>query len=58
MLVLLVGAEVPLAEDEDFVAASVDELEPEILEDVWLVVEILELVVVVPLSVETVEEEE
>ena len=59
VLMLLVGAEVPLADDADFVAPDVDELEPDLLVDLWLVVDIPEAVVVVLLSVgEEVEEEE
>ena len=59
VLMLLVGAEVPLADDADFVAPDVDELEPDLLVDIWLVVDIPEAVVVVLLSVgEEVEEEE
>lgn len=58
VLELLVGAEVPLADDADFVAL-VDELEPDSLVEVWLVVEVSELVVVVLVSVEEeVEKEE
>lgn len=34
MLVLLVGADVPLADEADFVALDVDELEPDVLVDV------------------------
>ena len=34
VLMLRVGAEVPLADDADFVAADVDELEPDLLADV------------------------
>ena len=52
VLVLLVGAEVPLADEVDFVALDVDELEPDLLEDVWLVVDIPEAVVTVLVSVE------
>lgn len=52
MLELLVGAEVPLADDADFVAPDTDEPELDLLVDVWLVVEVAELVVVVLLSVE------
>lgn len=55
VLVLLVGAEVPLADDADFVAVDVDELELDLLVDVWLVVDVSELVVVVVLL--SVEEE-
>lgn len=59
MPTVLVGAEVPLAEDADFVALDVDVLEPALLEDVWLVVAVPGLVVIVLLSVdEGVEEEE
>lgn len=59
MPIVLVGAEVPLAEDADFVALDVDVLEPALLEDAWLVVAVPGLVVVVLLSVnERVEEEE
>lgn len=59
VLVLLVGAEVPLADDADFVALDVDELVSDLLVDVWLVVEVSESVVVVLVSVEEeVEEEE
>ena len=59
MLVLLVGAEVPLADDADLVAPDVDELELDLLVDVWLVVDVSELVVVVlvPVEEEVVEEE-
>ena len=52
MLVLLVGAEVPLADDADLVAPVVDELELDLLEDVWLVVDVSELVVVMLVPVE------
>lgn len=61
VLLLLVGAEVPLADDADFVAPDVDELEIELLVDARLVVENSEadLVVLARLSVEKdVEEEE
>ena len=59
MLVLLVGAEVPLADEADAVALDVDGVEPDVpVDDVWLVVEVLELVVVVLVSVEEEEEEE
>ena len=59
MPTVLVGAEVPLAEDADFVALDVDVLEPALVEDVWLVVAVPGLVVIVLLSVdEGVEEEE
>ena len=57
MLVLLVGAEVPLADDADFVAVDVDELELDLL-DVWLVVDVPELVVVMLLLVEEEVDEE
>lgn len=52
VLVLLVGAEVPLADDADLVALEVDELEPDLLVDAWLTVEASELVAVVLISVE------
>ena len=52
VLVLLVGAEVPLADDADVVAADVDELELDLLADVWLVVDVPEVEVTVLLSVE------
>ena len=56
---LLVGAEVPLADDADFVGPDVDELEPDLLAEVWLVVDVPEALVVVLLSAgEEVEEEE
>ena len=59
VLRLLVGAEVPLADDADFVAADVDELELDLLADVWLVVDVPEVEVTVLLSVEEeVEEDE
>ena len=59
VLTLLVGAEVPLADDADFVAADVDELELDLLADVWLVVDVPEVEVTVLLSVEEeVEEDE
>ena len=59
VLTLLVGAEVPLADDADFVAADVDELELDLLADVWLVVDVPEVDVTVLLSVEEeVEEDE
>ena len=59
VLMLLVGADVPLADDADFVAADVDELELDLLEDVGLVVDVPEVVVTVLLSVEEeVEEDE
>ena len=60
VLLLLVGAEVPLADDADFVP-DVDELELELLVDALLVVEVSEagVVEVARLSVEEdVEEEE
>ena len=53
VLMLLVGAEVPLADDADFVA-PVDELELDSLADVWLVVDVPEVVVDVPELVVTV----
>ena len=56
VLVLLVGAEVPLADDADVVALDVDELDSDLLVDVWLVAEVSDLVVVELVSVE--EEEE
>ena len=57
--ITLVGAEVPLAEDADFVAPDVDVLEPALLEDVWLVVAVPGLEVIWLLSVdEGVEDEE
>lgn len=40
MLVLLVGADVPLADDADIVAPDTDEPELDLLVDVWLVVEV------------------
>ena len=58
VLVLLVGAEVPLADDADFVAADVDELELDLLADVWLVVGVPELEVTVLLSMEEEGEED
>ena len=58
VLMLLVGAEVPLADDGDLVAADVDELELDLLADVWLVVDVPEVVVTVPLLVEEEVEEE
>lgn len=58
VLVLLVGAEVPLADDADVVALDVDELDSDLLVDVWLVAEVSELVVVELVSVEEEEVEE
>ena len=58
VLVLLVGAEVPLADDADFVAPDVDGLEVDLLVDVWLVPEVSELVAVVLVSAEEVEVDE
>ena len=59
LLALLVGAEVPLADDADFVVLNVDELEPDLPADVWLVVEVSEPVdVVLNTATEEVEEEE
>lgn len=59
VLMLLVGAEVPLADDADFVAADVDELEVDLLADVELVLDVPEVVVTVLLPVEEeVEEDE
>lgn len=61
VLVLLVGAEVPLADDADFVAPDADGLEVDLLVDVWLVLEVPEPVALVLVSVEEevkVEEEE
>ena len=61
LLVLLVGAEVPLADDADFVAPDVDGLEVDLLVDVWLVLEVSGLVAVVLVTAEEeveVEEEE
>ena len=52
VLVLLVGAEVPLADDADFVAPDVDGLEVDLLVDVWLVLEVSELVALVLVTVE------
>ena len=52
VLMLLVGAEVPLADEADFVAADVDEPELDLLADVWLVVDVPEVEVTVLLSVE------
>ncbi len=51
-LILLLGAEVPLADDADVVAVDIDELGLDLLVDVWLVVEVSELIVVVLVSVE------
>ena len=51
VLLLLVGAEVPLADDADFVEADVDELELDLLAEVWLVVDVPEVEVTVLLSV-------
>ena len=59
VLMLLVGAEVPLADDADCVAADVDELELDLLADVLLEVDVPEVEVTVLLSVEVeVEEDE
>ena len=61
VLVLLVGAEVPLADDADFVAPDADRFEVDLLVDVWLVPEDSELLEVVLVSAEEeveVEEEE
>lgn len=52
MPIVPVGADVPLAEDADFVAPDVDVLEPALLEDVRLVVAVPGLVVIVLLSVD------
>ncbi len=52
VFVLLVGAEVPLADDAELVAPDVDELD--LLVDVWLVVDESDLVVVVLVPVEEV----
>ena len=57
VLMLLVGAEVPLADDADFVAADVDELEPDLLADVLLAVDVPEVEVTVLVSVEVEVEE-
>ena len=58
VLLLLVGAEVPLAEDAEVVAADVDELELDLLADVWLVVDVPEVVVTVLSVEEEIEEDE
>lgn len=57
MRVLLVGVEVPLADDADLVAPDVDELNNDLVVDVWLVVEVSDLVMVVLVSDEEIEEE-
>lgn len=57
MLVLLVGAEVPLVDDADLVAPDVDKLEADLLVDAWLVAEVSELRVVVLVSMEEEAEE-
>lgn len=57
VLVLVVGAEVPLADDADLVAPDVDELEADLLVDAWLVAEVSELRVVVLVSMEEEAEE-
>lgn len=56
VLVLLVGADVPLAEDADLDALETDEPALDLLVDVWLAVEVAELVVEVSVE-EEVEEE-
>ena len=53
VLVLLVGAEVPLADEAEVVAPDVDALELDLLVDVWLVEDDSDLVVVL-VSVEEV----
>ncbi len=58
VFVLLVGAEVPLADDAELVAPDVDALELDLLVDVWLVVDDSDLVVVVLVLVEGEEVEE